>query len=901
MTSVTLDAALVPVAAAAVCVHCGLLAPSGRRFCCPGCAAAFETIQALGLGRYYAQRVMDPALRAPRPEAAERWDLARYTVSRADGAHELTLAVDGLQCGACVWLIESVLARESSVLQGRVNMTTRRLKLVWRGAATQADALVARIESLGYRLVPFDPAALAAAQDSTGRALLRALAVAGFAAGNVMLLSIGIWAGEAGGLLHDMGPATRDLLHWVSALIAMPAIAFAGQPFFTSAFAALRQARTNMDVPISLGVIIVTSMSLAQTIKGGADTYFDSAITLLFFLLIGRVLDHRARGQARATAEQLLTLRGTDVAVVQPDGSTQRRAQQSVAPGDRVLVGLGERIGVDGVVERGSSMLDASLVTGESLPAAAAPGSQVFAGTLNLGEALTVRATTAGADTLLAECVRLIEAAEARRSRFVVLADRVARRYAPAVHLTALLTFIGWYFVGGLPAGEALLIASAVLIVTCPCALALAVPVVQVIATSGLFHVGVLLKSATALERLADVDTVVFDKTGTLTEPTLGLVMGPDLDLGALRIAASLAAASRHPLARSLLAAAGPVAVADGVVEYPGQGLQAGDVRLGSWDFCGCRDAIGESVALAQSTSTSTSPSPDLIRGLPRPSVLMRSGEDDRVNSHAREDKCEDEKDLPLTVMPGLDPGIGTSAARDARIKSGHDDESKAVAPLLPGQRPYPNTHGDGPGLDGVAGASPELWLTRPGRSPVRFAFRETLRADAVPTIRRLRGLRLDVQLLSGDHTDAAAPIAAALDIATWCAGCSPVRKVAAIEAMTAAGRKVLMVGDGLNDSPSLAAATISASPASAADVSHTIADIVFQGRKLGPVATMIETARRARTVMRQNLVLAVGYNMLMVPLAVAGFVTPWLAAAAMSASSLLVITNSFRLHRGTA
>ena len=219
------------------------------------------------------------------------------------------------------------------MLAGRVNMTTRRLRLVWRGAPERAASLVDAIERLGYRLVPFDAASLAAARDSTDRALIRALAVAGFAAANVMLLSIGIWAGEVGGLLHDMGPATRDLLHWVSALIAMPAIAYAGRPFFASAAAALRQMRTNMDVPISLGVILVTGMSLVQTMQGGAHTYFDSAITLLFFLLIGRVLDHRARGQARATAEQLLTLRAADVAVLQPDGSVQRRSQHAVVTG----------------------------------------------------------------------------------------------------------------------------------------------------------------------------------------------------------------------------------------------------------------------------------------------------------------------------------------------------------------------------------------------------------------------------------------------------------------------------------------------------------------------------------------------------------------------------------------
>ncbi len=344
------------------------------------------------------------------------------------------------------------------------------------------------------------------------------------------------------------------LLHWVSALIAMPAIAYAGRPFFASALAALRQRRTNMDVPISLGVLLVTGMSLAETINGGDHTYFDSAVTLLFFLLVGRVLDHRARGQARATAEQLLALRATDVAVLQPDGTTTRRAQEQVQPGERILVATGERIGVDGIIERGATALDTSLVTGESLPVNAAPGTAVFAGTLNLGATLTIRATATGAATLLAECVRLIEAAETRRGRFVVLADRVARRYAPAVHLCALLTFLWWFFVAGASLGQALLTASAVLIITCPCALALAVPAVQVIATGRLFRGGMLLKSPTALERLAEVDTVVFDKTGTLTEPLLALVSDPDP--ADLRQAATLAVCSRHPLARSLVAAA---------------------------------------------------------------------------------------------------------------------------------------------------------------------------------------------------------------------------------------------------------------------------------------------------------------------------------------------------------
>lgn len=770
-------------AAPPTCAHCGQKVADGARFCCNGCAAAYDIIQGLGLDRYYQQRVLDAESRPPRPEVADRWDLARHIVTNPDGSKELTLAVDGLQCGACVWLIESVLAKQPNVVAGRVNMTTRRLRLGWTGSDADGEQLVARIEALGYRLVPFNVTALAAAQDEAGRNLVRCLGVAGFAAGNVMLISAGIWAGQYA-TTEPIGPATLALLQWVSALLALPAIAYAGRPFFGSAFAALRRGRTNMDVPVSLGVLLVTGMSLFETMRGGAHVYFDSASTLTFFLLVGRVLDHRARGHARQTAEQLLALRATDIGVVQPDGTIARRGQEQVVVGDLIMVATGERIGADGVLETGSGMLDSSLVTGESLPVPAEPGTKVFAGTVNLGGVMTVRVTAAGAGTLLSECGRLIEAAAARRNRFVVLADRVAKHYAPAVHITALLTFLGWYFVIGAPFVQSLLTASAVLIITCPCALALAVPAVQVIATGRLFRRGTLLKSPTALERLAEIDTVVFDKTGTLTEPLLALT--GEYDPAVLLEAARLAIVSRHPLARSLIAASGPVMAAEGVVEHPGEGLSVGEIRLGSRQFCG-----------------------------------------------------------------------------DPR------------APV------------DGP----------EIWFSRPGTAPVRFTFDERPRSDAAEVVRGLLARGMAVRLVSGDRAEQVARIARELGIEDWRAGCSPLDKVSLIEQWGAEGRRVLMVGDGINDSPALAAASVSASPATAADVSQTVADLVFQGSRLAPVAEALEVARRAKSAMWQNLTLALCYNCVMVPLAIAGFVAPWLAAAAMSSSSLSVMLNSLRLR----
>jgi Cu2+-exporting ATPase len=704
----------------------------------------------------------------------------------ASGDWRLHLMVEGIHCGACVQRIEKALGRDPAVTSARVNLTTRRLVVTWSGERALAARLAGAVQALGYRVAPYRPAEVTAGEGVVERDLLRALAVAGFAAANVMLLSIALWAGDAQG----MEPATRSLLHWFAALIALPAVAYAGRPFFHSAISALLARRTNMDVPISLAVVLASAMSLFETLRGGEHVYFDSAIALLFFLLVGRYLDRRARSKARSAAERLLTLRGQTVTVLEPDGRRRMIPAEQVEQGMRVLVAAGERVPIDGRVSAGRSELDSSLITGESLPAAVTKGDRVFAGTLNLGAPLTLEVSAVGEATLLAEIVRLMELAEQRRSGYVSLADRVARLYAPVVHSLALVTFLGWLLAGA-AWQVALLYAVAVLIITCPCALALAVPVVQVIASGRLLRQGILLKSATALERLVGIDGVAFDKTGTLTEglPRLDTTA---VDQEALLAAAALAGASRHPLARGLVRAAPEAATADGVREVPGLGLALetpeGEIRLGSREWCGLED--------------------------------------------------------------------------------------------------------------GPQATGPELWLSRPGRPPAQFRFTDPLRGDAQQVVGDLAGRGLDVELLSGDRRETVAAVAGQLGIADWRAQCSPSDKVARLEAQAAAGRRILMVGDGLNDAPALAAAAVSLSPSSAVDISQTAADAVFQGRALAPIVELLDVARRTQRLVRQNLALAFLYNLLTVPLAVLGYVTPLVAAICMSASSLAVIANALRLGR---
>ncbi|WP_420547445.1 heavy metal translocating P-type ATPase [Curvivirga sp.] len=492
--------------------------------------------------------------------------------------------VDGIHCGACIQTIETALKQHEGIRSSRVNFSTNRLVVEWDETQTDVYAILTVLAKKGYRGVPYSAAMLEKGKDDRDKALLKAMAVAGFAASNVMLLSVSIWSGH----FSDMGPHTRSLMHWLSALIAIPAIIYSGRVFFDSAISALKQGRTNMDVPISLAVVLATGMSLSETMRGADHAYFDSAITLMFFLLVGRYLDHRARGKARAVAEHMLSLNATAVSVIQADGGIKVVTPDQVQEGDRVLVAAGERISVDGRIVSGTSDVDSSVITGESLPESMTIGDRVFAGSMNLGQPLTLEVVQVGESTLLAEICRLMEHAEQRRADYVTLADRIAKAYAPVVHTLAALTFFGWTLFFNMDWQQALLTSVAVLIITCPCALGLAVPVVQVVAAGRLLKNGVLLKTGSALERLAKIDLIVFDKTGTLTEGNLELLKQDSWNDKDLAIAAAAAGFSRHPLAKALHKAAGSIVkpVVEDVREETGCGLiwegEGGTYRLGS-------------------------------------------------------------------------------------------------------------------------------------------------------------------------------------------------------------------------------------------------------------------------------------------------------------------------------
>lgn len=683
--------------------------------------------------------------------------------------------VPSIRCAGCISKIESGLASGADIVSARVNFSTKQVA-VSHHPDLRADAIQTMLERLGF------DAQILADNPQTGEKsetdkLIRALAVAGFGMMNIMLLSVSVWSGAVG--------ATRDLFHWLSALIAIPVYFYSGRPFFSSAFTALRHGRTNMDVPITIGITIATGLSIYETMTSGAHAYFESVVMLLFFLLAGRVLDGMMRDRAREGISALLKQTAPGAMVLNEDGTTHWLAVKELRPDMRMVVAAGENLAADGVIESGTSNFDFSLMTGESEPQPKGTGDIVLAGTLNLSAPVTVRITAAGEDTSLSDIARLMDEAGQQRSFYVRVADKAARIYAPAVHTLALFAFIFWMFMG---AGwyQSLVISVAVLIITCPCALGLAVPAAQVVASGALLRKGVMIKDGSALERLAEADRALFDKTGTLT---LGRPVPVDLDhltLPQKQVALALAQASKHPVSQGIRAALlvqniAPVQL-DGLEEVAGEGMS------GRWD--------GVVVTLGKPVKSESYLSCQLV--------------------------------------------IGDEYA-DIRL----EDE---------------------------------------------------IRPDVRQALERLKALGISGTIISGDNAASVAKTANAVGL-TAQAGASPQDKLDAIDRLHSGGHKVLMVGDGLNDGPALAAAHVSIAPGSASDVGQQAADVVFTSDSFLPVVLAVKTARRTMQIVRQNFGLAICYNIIAVPLALTGMVTPLVAAIAMSLSSLIVVGNALRLN----
>ncbi|PWL19179.1 cadmium-translocating P-type ATPase [Falsochrobactrum shanghaiense] len=701
-----------------------------------------------------------------------------------NGLRQLELSVPDVHCGLCIKAIEDGLKDVPGLVYARVNLTSKRVSVRWKDGETPPD-VVNKLRKIGYEAHIFD---MAQEKDPTFTRLLIALGVAAFASSNVMLLSVAVWSGA--------DAATRDLFHWISGLIALPTLIFSGRIFYSSAWNALRARRVNMDVPIALAISLAFAMSVYETMHHGEHAYFDASVSLLFFLLIGRTLDYMMRERARSAVRGLAQLSPRGAVVIGENDERNYLPVNEIRPGMRIILAAGERVPVDARVEEGRSELDCAIASGESDAVPVGPGSDIRAGTLNLSAPLTIRATAEARNSFLAEMVRLMDVAEGGRARYRRLADRASELYVPLVHSIAFLAFAGWMVYTGGDWYRSIYIAISTLIITCPCALALAVPIVQVVAARRLFENGIMIKDGSAMERMAEIDTAIFDKTGTLTLGQPRLIDLESIDPQHLEIAAELSLYSRHPLSRALAAFSGskPMSAFTRIEEVPGSGIEAeldGTVyRLGKREW-----ACGES--------------------------------------------------------------------------------------------------------DAIVASGPQTCLAIDGRLVETFHFEDRPREDAAAALGALKREGVKLGIMSGDKLPAVQKLASYLGVENYRGEVLPADKSKLVQELASDGGKVLMVGDGLNDAPALVAAHVSMAPATAADIGRNAADFVFLRESLAAVPLALAVSREAGRLIRQNFALSIGYNMIAVPIAIFGYVTPLVAALSMSFSSIVVISNALRLRAG--
>ena len=793
--------------ATAGCFQCGLpVAEPGRwrvlvlgaerEFCCAGCEAVARAITGAGLERYYETRTQVSERAAAQEEARALALLddpvaARQFVAAEGERRSATLLLERVRCAACLWLVEQWLRRQPGVLRAHVNHATRRAVLEWDVRQTRLSRLIEALRAIGYDAWPFDPARADRRDRDERRTALWRLFVAALGAMQVMMYALPPYFDPHG----TLAPENAQLLRWASLALTLPVVLISAQPFFAGARADLAARRIGLDVPIALGIAVGFTASAWATISATGEVYFDSIAMLVFLLLAARWVE----GVGRARAARGLDRLGRwmpDFALRVVGERSERVAAAALAPGERVLVAPGERVPADGVVEQGFSSADESLLTGEALAVAKRPGDRVIAGSVNVEHPLVVRVERAGAETAAAALVRLVERAAASRPRLVAAADRLARHLTAVVLATAALAAAAWW---PQDPSAAVWIAVAILVVTCPCALALAAPIALTAAGARLLEQGVALARSQALEALAGATDVVFDKTGTLTTGRLALVrtvpLGPLPAERLLALARRLEATSRHPIA----AAFGPAQAAPPgeATHFPGAGIEAvveGErLRIGSAAFCA-----------------------ELAGGAP----------------------------------PAAEP---------------------------------PTARGS-------------VWLARAGAWLARFDLEDEARADARAAIAALERAGLEVHLASGDEPRAVEAFADRLGMARRAGGLSPQQKYAFVARLQAEGRRVVMVGDGLNDAPVLARADVSVAMAGGADLARVHADLVLVGDRLGALARAHASARAAMRIVRQNFAWALGYNALALPAAALGWIGPWEAAIGMAASSFIVVLNALRL-----
>ncbi|RXJ74345.1 ATPase P [Veronia nyctiphanis] len=785
------------------CYHCGEPVLTGdtylveilneqRIMCCPGCQAVASTIIASGLVSYYQYRTATADKSQLVPDEIQSFtlydnqDVQQDFVSHNGNVKEAVLSIEGISCSACAWLIEKKVFSLSGVQSIRVNSVNQRATVQWQSTSIKLSAILKAVHEIGYQAAPFEADNQEQQYHQQMKQYLYRLGIAGLATMQVMMLAVALYFDVFSG----MDETFRQYLRWVSLIFATPVLLYSAMPFYINAWRNIKARSLGMDVPVSIALLFAYFSGVYATLYDRGDVFFESVSMFTFFLLLGRFLEMRARRAAAAASANLLKL--IPKLATLADGTTV--AAKSLNPDDVVRVLPGESIPADGVIESGSSEVDESMLTGESLPESKTVGDSVFAGTVNAEGNFDLRVTHKRQDSLLSQIIRLQDEAHNTKPRIAVLADRVARYFVAVVLVISALTWLYWY---QLKPEDAFWIMLSVLVATCPCALALATPTALTCATSTLSRSGVLLRRGHALETLPKVNHLILDKTGTLTTGNIELrghtLYSESSSDKALHIAATLESFANHPIALAFRDIPKAASVSD-VTNKIGHGV--------SGCFEGKRWRIGK---------------PDF-------------------------------------------------ALSDPEFADQSDDQ---------------------------------IWLSCEEEPVASFRLHDPIRESSQAFIDAFKADGVKITMLTGDSSNSAPELAHALGLKHWVSGVSPEEKYAFLEKQPSES-VTMMVGDGINDAPVLAGAHLSVAMGSGSDIAKSSADIHLLSDDLSHLLSARHLAVKVRNIIRQNLAWALGYNIVILPLAVMGLVAPYIAVAGMSASSLIVVTNSLRLLRNS-
>jgi len=811
------------------CFHCSQSIAQGvecvstierqeRHFCCTGCELVCEAIYASGLQGFY-QRTPEGLLLEPPPDLPDNlsfYDIDAVQeeyVTTLDEHRDIQLLVEGIHCAACVWLIENSLKSSLGVVNAQVNLSGKRLQLSWHNDQVKLSELLQKMGRMGYKAVPYDSTSADSLLQKNNQQLLYRMGFAAFAMMNLLWISIALYSGA------DAGPYV-NLFQWIGFFLATPTLVYSAKPFFQGAWSGLKYGHLSMDLPIAIGASMTYFYSVYVTLGGQGNVYYDTVVNFIFVILLGRYLEAGSKRQAVSATQRLLDLQ-PKIARLWAEGIEQFVPIRSLNVGQQVLVKSGELIPVDGLVGRGQSMVDESMLTGESEGVSKDEGSVVSAGTLNGSGALQIRVTGILKNTALGQIIRLVEVAQASKAPIQCVADRVVPWFVAVTLSLSVLTFVYW-----LPEGIelALMAATSVLIITCPCAFGLATPMSIAVASGLAAKFGILIKNGEVLETLSQIDHVVFDKTGTLTEGKITITSVVTLD-------DQWYADKKLSISSGLIALMSDLAILESDSEH----------------------VIGQAVV--------NFPYKKGLKDGSRPKAF-RSYSGQGVSG----------------VVSGKYYQLGTLAW----LKTQGIVPSEVFDRLI--------SEWDVKGMSCVCCACDDQLIALIG-------LEDQIREDALEVVQQLKQQGVLVTLLSGDRQAIAENLAEKLGGMNVIAEVLPAEKDQVIANLQALGQKVVMVGDGVNDAPALVRADVGIALASGTDISMASADVVLMGDELRKIHWVTGLSQRTIKTIRQNIGLSIGYNMLMVPLAMMAWITPLIAAVAMPISSLLVIANAARIR----